>query len=283
MVRSDTDRGEVASAANLGKIGQRCTTDDQLRAPRADVAEEIVVGGIVLSAGGAELARSRLDPSDFYQPAFGRLLKHAGELPRSPLEVRITVAAEISGLAASQVEKLVNVCPTLTDATGRYARRVKNSRLRREIQRRTLDIARDAPQVGADELIERIDAAASRAAEVAKLAGEERSWLPPLGPGGLGAGIPALGVFVNRRTPGAPSGPGMGDDVMRAEDLPSQVGDRNFLLARDVTRAPASRPERLGEWSWSVERNQTTAGRRKAQSESTAERPSDRRSQIGRR
>lgn len=97
-------------------------------------AEEVIVGCAVATTHGAALAVNRLAPTDFYWPAYGRLLVAAGAVTEVVSEPdRIVACATRSGLKVAEVSALVAGRAVMWDLSGSFARRVLDAARRRRV------------------------------------------------------------------------------------------------------------------------------------------------------
>lgn len=89
-------------------------------------AEEQLAAVIVATPQGAQLAASRLSPSDFHRPEFGRILDALPSVRLSDVEERIAVASEVSGMFVAELRQMVHDRPH-DDRSGALAGRVKSA------------------------------------------------------------------------------------------------------------------------------------------------------------
>ena len=113
--------------------------------PYDRVAEEVVIGCAVDTAAGARLAVRRLDPSDFYRPAFAAVIEMLTTLDHlGDSADRIAAVAERCELPALVLSRSVAERPCLLDSRGGYANRVLHAARRRRMVLAALTLAEAA-------------------------------------------------------------------------------------------------------------------------------------------
>lgn len=113
--------------------------------PYDRVAEEVVIGCAVDTAAGARLAVRRLDPSDFYRPAFAVVIEMLAALDHLAASAdRIAAVAERCELPALVLSRAIAERPCLLDSRGGYATRVLHAARRRRMVLAALMLAQTA-------------------------------------------------------------------------------------------------------------------------------------------
>lgn len=104
-----------------------------MQVPFDEEAEEEVIGCALRTPWGAELARARLEPEDFYVPAHQRLfaVAHRITAEQSDVEGRAAQAARLGEVPERVALALLTGGCVMADSGGAYAKRVAAAARRR--------------------------------------------------------------------------------------------------------------------------------------------------------
>lgn len=94
-------------------------------------AEATVVPCAIATPRGCELAKSRLKPSDFWNPKYRALLEAALSLEVTDQEDRKAAVASATGVSVSEITAMLNDRAVMWDKSGSFARRVLDASRRR--------------------------------------------------------------------------------------------------------------------------------------------------------
>jgi xanthine dehydrogenase molybdopterin-binding subunit B len=103
-------------------------------------AEETVAGCAVATKHGADLARARIDSSDFWNRGPRRLFEAALDITIDDHDGRLRAVAESAGLAETDVARMVDDRAVMFDINGSFAARVRDASLRRQVLQLCADV-----------------------------------------------------------------------------------------------------------------------------------------------